>query len=253
MNQTYKERFKATEDKHPFKPYAEIVYEILLKDIISGVYPPHHKFVQYRMANDFGVSRTPVKQALDKLEQQGFVYKKAGASVFVAPFVQASVDDLMYTRHALERLACAQAAERATNEEIYKLFDLCVSVDEAYANPVKDSYNDAEDAFHLHLVESSHNVYLLQAYKSILLQIRRYRCHITKNWRFMEEGKRYAILLPHKHRGVEFVRLKHHDFRTEIAYEHYLVYLAIFNHRPEAATAALTYKRMLNNPSLKNY
>lgn len=253
MKKTYKERFAEIEAKHPFRPYVDIIYEVLLKDIITGVYPPHSKLVEYRMASELGVSRTPVRQAFEKLEEQGFIYTKVASGAFVAPFDQNLLDDLLQTRYTLERLACAQSSERITQEELGRMFQLCVEMDIAYCNYGDGRHAEAEDNFHLHLVNCSHNDFLIKAYNSILLQIRRYRSYITQNWRLMEAGKNPTKVLSNKHSGVDFDALSNHEFRTEIGYEHYLIYLAIYNRRPESAMAALTYEMMLNNPSLKYY
>lgn len=253
MKKTYKERFEIEQEKHPFKPYNDIIYEILLKDILSGEYQPNSKFVEYRIANDFGVSRSPVKQAFEKLERHGFIYTKAATGTYVAPFNQDALNDLIQTRYTLEKLACAQASERATQEDLRRMFNLCVEMDVAYCSFGDGKHADAEDAFHLHLVSCAHNQFLLQAYESILLHIRRFRSYVTKSWTLMEEGKNPTNMLTQKHNGVEFDSLVSHAFKTEIGYEHYMIYMAIYNRRPESAMAALTYEMMLNNANLKAY
>ena len=239
----YQDRLKDMLEVNPFISYKDAVYEILRTDIISGVYPPHHKLVEYRIAEEFGTSRTPIKQAFELLEKQGFIYIKASTGSYVAPYNAAAFADLFLVRYNLEKLAAAQACERATLRDLKNLFRYSVEMDKAYQHYGEKKSDEAENNFHNQLILCSHNDYLIDAYKSIALQIQRFRQYVTNNWKDMESDVLYS------HLGTDFSTGKIYQFRTQIGYEHYLIYQAIYNRSVTAAMAALTFVMAINNPA----
>lgn len=245
----YRERLAAALEVNPFISYKEAICHIIRDDIIAGVYAPHYRLVEYKIADAFGTSRTPVKQAFEELEKQGFIYMKASTGAFVAPYDASVFSDLFRVRYILERQACGQACERATPQDLRKLFRYCVEMDKAYQHYGDNESDIAEDNFHRHLIECAHNEYLLKAYSSIELQIQRFRKQVTRNWKAMEAAKLPIENYPFVHIGVEFDKHRTYLFKTQISYEHYLIYQAIYNRSPTAATAAHTFLMSLNNPT----
>jgi DNA-binding GntR family transcriptional regulator len=92
------------------------VYERLRELIVGGRVGPHERLHQTRLAEALGVSRTPVREALLRLEQEGLAYSQPGRGLFVKGVSAKDVADLYEVRLILEpqaaRLACARATRR---------------------------------------------------------------------------------------------------------------------------------------------
>ncbi|MBQ5412495.1 MAG: GntR family transcriptional regulator [Oscillospiraceae bacterium] len=102
---------------------ADQVFERLENDILSGVYAKGTVFTEQDICDDFGVSRTPVREALARLEQEHII-ENNGKGLRV---VGITVDDanIIYTiRQKVEGLAAAECARKATDEQVKELTDL---------------------------------------------------------------------------------------------------------------------------------
>lgn len=104
-----------------YKPLREIVFETLREAILSGKLEPGERLMEIQLAEEMGVSRTPVREAIRKLELEGFVVMIPRKGAYVAGISQKDVTDVFEVRAALEALAAGLAAERATDEEIEQL------------------------------------------------------------------------------------------------------------------------------------
>ena len=102
---------------------ADQVFERLENDILSGVYAKGTVFTEQDICNDFGVSRTPVREALARLEQEHIVENTGNGLRVVG--ITADDADIIYTiRQKIEGLAAAECARRATDEQVNELADL---------------------------------------------------------------------------------------------------------------------------------
>ncbi|SDO07063.1 GntR family transcriptional regulator [Geodermatophilus sp. DSM 45219] len=105
-------------------PLREQVLDALRSRIINGVYAPGQRLTEERLAEDFGVSRNPVREALRVVQAEGFVLELPRRGVIVASPDPTSMRDLFAVRRRLETLAARQAAERAGPVDIVGLRDL---------------------------------------------------------------------------------------------------------------------------------
>jgi DNA-binding GntR family transcriptional regulator len=104
-----------------YKPLREIVLEALREAIVSGVLEPGERLMEIQLAEEMGVSRTPVREAIRKLELEGFVVMIPRKGAYVAGVSHKDVQDVFEIRRALEVLAAGLAAEKATDEEIEQM------------------------------------------------------------------------------------------------------------------------------------
>ena len=95
------------------RPLRDKVVDELRKRIIDGVYEPGHRLTEERLADDFGVSRNPVREAIRVLEAEGFLLSQARRGAVVASLTVQDVVDLFDVRLSLEVLAARLAADRA--------------------------------------------------------------------------------------------------------------------------------------------
>ncbi|AEF92987.1 transcriptional regulator, GntR family [Desulfotomaculum nigrificans CO-1-SRB] len=104
-----------------YKPLREVVFETLREAIITGKLEPGERLMEIQLAEEMGVSRTPVREAIRKLELEGFVVMIPRKGAYVAGISHKDITDVFEVRAALEALAAGLAAERATEEEIENL------------------------------------------------------------------------------------------------------------------------------------
>jgi DNA-binding GntR family transcriptional regulator len=95
------------------RPLRDKVVDELRRRIIDGVYEPGDRLTEERLADDFGVSRNPVREAIRVLEAEGFLYAQPRRGAVVASLSARDVEDLFDVRLSLETLAATLAAERA--------------------------------------------------------------------------------------------------------------------------------------------
>ncbi|PTX56360.1 GntR family transcriptional regulator [Litoreibacter ponti] len=151
-------------------PAANDAYGMILHAIDTGIYSPGSRLVESELAERFGVSRTPIREALQRLETQSMLTRD-GRSLIVASLDHNQMAELYAVRTALEGLAAELAAQHAAPEEIKVLYDM-VEEDHAFlGEPTKLS--QANRRFHRQIHLASHNRYLVQqldlVYRSMAL------------------------------------------------------------------------------------
>jgi DNA-binding GntR family transcriptional regulator len=134
-------------------------YSLVLEAIDRGEYRPGDRLVEAELAERFGVSRTPIREALQRLETQA-VLARDGRSLVVASLDHDQLGELYVVRAELEGLAARLAAQHAGPEEIRVLWEM-VARDRALAGD-PDALARANKRFHHQLHLASHNRYLIQ-------------------------------------------------------------------------------------------
>ena len=134
-------------------------YTLILEAIDEGTYRPGDRLVESELADRFGVSRTPIREALQRLETQSLLTRD-GRSLIVASLDHNQLSELYVVRADLEGLAARLAARHATQEEIRVLRDM-VEEDRALLGDSK-ALSRANRRFHKQIHLASHNRYLVQ-------------------------------------------------------------------------------------------
>ncbi|MCD9148472.1 GntR family transcriptional regulator [Pseudophaeobacter flagellatus] len=134
-------------------------YSLILEAIDVGVYKPGDRLVESDLAEKFGVSRTPIREALQRLETQSLL-ERDGRSLIVASLDHNQMAELYMVRRELEGLAASLAARHATEEEVRVLQDM-VNADDALVDMPSDLAK-ANRRFHEQIHLASHNRYLVQ-------------------------------------------------------------------------------------------
>lgn len=141
------------------RPAQKDAYHLILEAIDSGIYKPGDRLVESELAERFGVSRTPIREALQRLETQSLL-ERDGRSMIVASLDHNQMAELYQVRRELEGLAARLAARHATAEEIAVLRDMVVADDKLVGNP--KALSRANRRFHEQIHLASHNRYLVQ-------------------------------------------------------------------------------------------
>ncbi len=134
-------------------------YSLILEAIDVGVFKPGDRLVESDLAERFGVSRTPIREALQRLETQSLL-ERDGRSLIVASLDHNQMAELYVVRRELEGLAAALAAQHATDEEIRVLQEMVKADDQLVDNPTELA--KANRRFHEQIHLASHNRYLVQ-------------------------------------------------------------------------------------------
>lgn len=134
-------------------------YELILDAIDVGVYKPGDRLVESELADRFGVSRTPIREALQRLETQSLLARD-GRSLIVASLNHNQLAELYAVRAELEGLAARLAAQHAAPEEI-KVLRTMVEEDRGRLDK-PEALARTNRRFHKQLHLASHNRYLVQ-------------------------------------------------------------------------------------------
>ncbi|MBD0864844.1 MAG: GntR family transcriptional regulator [Rhodobacteraceae bacterium] len=134
-------------------------YSLILESIDMGVYKPGDRLLESDLADRLGVSRTPIREALQRLAAQSLLVRD-GRSLIVAALDHNQMAELYVVRRELEGLAARLAARHATSEEIQVLRDM-VAADQALVD-APSALARANRRFHTQIHLASHNRYLVQ-------------------------------------------------------------------------------------------
>ena len=152
--------------KHPQKD----AYQLVLQAIDTGVYRPGDRLVESELAERFGVSRTPIREALQRLETQSLLARD-GRSLIVASLDHNQMAELYVVRSELEGLAARLAARHASAEEV-RVLRRMVDEDAALVGDPA-ALARANRRFHRQVHLASHNRFLVQqldlVYRSMAL------------------------------------------------------------------------------------
>lgn len=140
-------------------PRGEAAYRYIRTAIQEGKLAPGERLREIELARQVGLSRTPVREALSRLESEGLVAHDAIRGVVVAELDYGMVTELYYMREVLEGTAARLAAQHASDVEISILDDLCHQYEAALHDEAALAVSNRR--FHETLYRCSHNRYLL--------------------------------------------------------------------------------------------
>ncbi|KAA2313121.1 GntR family transcriptional regulator [Pseudooceanicola sediminis] len=141
------------------KPAQGDAYSLILEAIDVGVYRPGDRLVESELAERFGVSRTPIREALQRLETQALLTRD-GRSLIVASLDHNQLAELYIVRAELEALAARLAARHANPEEVRVLQDMIADDRKHLGDP--QALSRANRRFHHQIHLASHNRFLVQ-------------------------------------------------------------------------------------------
>ena len=140
-----------------YKPLRELVCENIRQAIIDGTFSPGERLMEIQLADEMGVSRTPVREAIRKLELEGFVVMIPRRGTYVADISIKDITEIYEIRISLDILAAGLAAERITDEELEQLNGYLIEIGQHIANNDMDKIVEVDTAFHDMLYTASRN------------------------------------------------------------------------------------------------
>ena len=196
--------------EHKTHTLADQVFERLETDILSEKYARGEILVEMDLCQDLGVSRTPVREALRRLQQEHLV-EEYGKGLKVLGVTNEDLEDIMELRLRLEGFAAARAAERITEEQLKELKETL---------DLQEFYLTKQDTDHIKGMDSKFHELIYKFSDSVVI---------------------YDTLLP-LHKKVQRYRKKsveNNSRATASVEEHRAIYEALAAHDPKAAEKAI--------------
>lgn len=157
------------------RPLREIVYEELKMQILMGKTVPGTRMMEVEMAEEMGVSRTPIREAIRKLEKEGLVTIEPRRGAYASQISISDMVEILEVRQNMEGLAAFYAAERMGPENRRKLQKIADKYNEAViAGDTKEMIN-WDTKFHHLIVESSNNKILVNMVEQLQELVLRFR------------------------------------------------------------------------------
>ena len=166
---------------------ADQVFEKLENDIITGIYPRGEILTELKLVEQLGVSRTPIREALRRLEQERLI-KDSGKGSVVLGITLEDLEDIMNIRQHVEGLAAYYAACNATEESKAALRHISELQDFYYEKRDIDNLQKMDDQFHDLLYEMSHRTVLHDTLLPLHRKTMRYRKAAIKNEQRLESS-----------------------------------------------------------------
>lgn len=168
--------FKNTTDKYSLRGK---VFNTLRQQILDGRYRPGDSLIEMKLAEELGVSRTPIREAIRQLELEGLVTSIPNKGVIVRGITKKDIEDIYTIREVLEGLAARWAAEKIDDEELQELKD---------KYELMEFYTSKGDIEQVAKLNTEFHEIIFRATKSGVLQ------HILSDFQYYVQWARYRSL-----------------------------------------------------------
>lgn len=153
---------------------ADQVYEKLESDIITGVYPRGEILTELKLVEQLGVSRTPIREAMRRLEQERLIKDTGKGSVVLGITVEDLID-IMEIRERIEGFAAYHATKNITPEELEELQQISELQEFYYIKQDVENLRKMDDRFHITLYEVSKRNVVTDTLRPLHRKTQRYR------------------------------------------------------------------------------
>lgn len=178
-----------------FLPLRDVVFNTLRNAILKGELEPGERLMEIKLAEKLGVSRTPIREAIRKLELEGLVVMTPRKSAEVARITEEDLTDVLEVRRVLEELAIDLSCQNITDDIIAELEDNLVRFKAAVKKNDITEIATMDVEFHETIYKSTGNKRLIQILNNLREQMYRYRLEYIKD-------KQTRDNLVIEHRGI---------------------------------------------------
>jgi len=151
---------------------AELIADQLRSAIMYGVFAPGTQLGEAELAARFAVSRGPLREAMQRLVQEGLLRGERHRGLFVIDLDAADVRDVYLARLAIERMACQLVMNGNRGEAVARLSEALLNLVTAAESRDRNAMSDADQAFHQTLVSCSGNSRLERMAQTLLVETR---------------------------------------------------------------------------------
>ena len=163
-----------------YLPLRDVVFNTLRQAILRGELKPGERLMEIQLANKLGVSRTPIREAIRKLELEGLVLMIPRKGAEVAEITEKNMRDVLEVRKALEELAVQLACEKITAEEIEEMKKAAEEFRMILKNKDITEIAEADVRFHDIIYMATDNQKLILLLNNLREQMYRYRVEYVK-------------------------------------------------------------------------
>lgn len=168
----------------------------LEQEILSGKLKPGHKLDEEDLAAKYGMSRTPVREAIKALSSTGLLEVRQHQGAYVAALTVESIGEMIEVMEVIE-ISCAEMASRRHTATDRAAINAAHSAcDQAVKNTDPAAFYAANVRFHDAVYNASHNAFLAQQARSLRIRLEPYRRHITYNEGVLQQSlKEHASII----------------------------------------------------------
>lgn len=170
-----------------YLPLRDVVFNTLRQAILRGELKPGERLMEIQLANKLGVSRTPIREAIRKLELEGLVLMIPRKGAEVAEITEKSLRDVLEVRRALEELAVELVCEKITDEQIQDLKGAAEDFKASLKERDITRIAEADVKFHDVIYIATDNQKLIQLLNNLREQMYRYRVEYLKRSDFHQQ------------------------------------------------------------------
>lgn len=208
-------------DLQNHRPLREIVYEELKRQILVGEIAPGTRMMEVDLADEMGVSRTPVREAIRKLEKEGLVTIEPRRGAYASDISIKDMLDVLEVRQTLEGMAASLAARKVTEEEKRDFIKASKAYNDAVASGNTDEIIKCDELFHQLIVNYSDNKTL----ETLLSQVQ--ELALRFRYIYYDDFSRYERM-PREHEVIEEAILSGDTAKAKVVAENHVANLKEF-------------------------
>ncbi len=158
-----------------YQPLRDVVFEYLRSAILNGDLKPKERLMEVQLAEQLGVSRTPIREAIRKLELEGLVVMIPRRGAYVGDISVKDILDVLEVREVLEGLAAFLAAERMQEDELESLRQVTKEFWKVFEERNTQGMVEKDNEFHDKIFQSTRNAKLIHIAHGLHEQVQRFR------------------------------------------------------------------------------
>ena len=197
-----------------YLPLRDVVFKTLRQGILTGELKPGERLMEIHLADRLGVSRTPIREAIRKLELEGLVTMIPRRGAEVAQISAQNLKDVLEVRQALDALGVELACERITDEGLAELKEACDHFAEMTKTKDATIITKADVALHDVIIRATGNERLQQMISNLSEQMYRYR------FEYIKDSSYHALLIEEHRRIYESIAARDKEQAVKEIQEH---------------------------------
>lgn len=197
-----------------YLPLRDVVFNTLREAILRGDLRPGERLMELQLAAKLGVSRTPIREAIRMLEQEGLAVTTPRKGAEVAGMTLKDMEDVLEIREALDDLAVRIACDKISDEQLQDLINAKNSFEESTKTGDVKQIAQADVIFHDVIYDATGNPKLVTLLSNLREQVYRYRVE------YIKDSNNYPILIAEHEAIVEGLRLHDRKAVTMAMQEH---------------------------------
>ena len=197
-----------------YLPLRDVVFNTLRQAILRGELKPGERLMEIQLANKLGVSRTPIREAIRKLELEGLVLMIPRKGAEVAEITEKNMRDVLEVRKALEELAVQLACEKITAEEIEEMKKAAEEFRMILKNKDITEIAEADVRFHDIIYMATDNQKLILLLNNLREQMYRYRVE------YLKEGETRDVLVKEHEELTKAIRERDVERAKQLSFQH---------------------------------